>query len=241
MKEQLFNTKGDVNWDKFKEKLTDYVRLELAGEAAEEIYPELAFYIQHSPQCEEAYDREFRRQGLAKPIETLLTTERQQAVMATMHHIFGPEHSGFAQTPNPNWIMKTIEYGQIWLNQMTQQWQQLDIALLPLTFRPELTTASSGFLHESRATGYTLLIDQEEEDFQLTISVEPDPTRSGQCQLIASIVLFKQLGDFSGVQMTLLWGDNAPSIATDIHGKATFTHLPADQLGNMQLKVKLPD
>jgi len=242
------NAIEQINWAGFQTKLADYVRLELAGEAAEAVYPEMAFYIQYAPACQAAYDGEFRRQGLAQPIETLLTAAQQQAVVTTLHQVFA-QNGGVSDpapnpAPNPDWVATAIEHGRVWIDRITQRWQQVELSLAALQpgLRPTIEVA--GFLSDEHGTTPThgaLQISPEGANFEVMLTLEPDGALAGQYQLAASVTLFDRFGDFSGVQLTLLWGDTARVAVTDALGHARFSGLPIDQLPIMQVRVKLPD
>jgi hypothetical protein len=246
MKHETSNLVNQTDWAAFQEQLAHYVRLELAGAPADEVYPEIAFYIENSNQCKEAYQLEFRSQGLTKSLEKLQQHSGQTKALATINQLFPAIKEFVPDKPQPasslNWYAKATDWGYAWLDQLTHQWRLLDIPLFTLPSRQQPATAAmSGFMRVSTTQGYTLLIEPHEANFELTISVVPDATHSDQCQVIADISLFDRMGDFSGVEMTLLWGEDAPRSITDLQGKVTFANLPASQLGNMRLKINLPD
>jgi hypothetical protein len=56
-----------------------------------------------------------------------------------------------------------------------------------------------------------------------------------------ALTMSTRFGDFSGAQVTLLWGDTAHTQETDALGKVSFSELPCDQLRSMSLTVVFPE
>lgn len=233
---------NNVNWASFQEKLADYVRLELAGEAADEIYPEIAFYIQHAPACQAAYDREFRRQGLAKPLEELLPTQRRQTAITTLHEVFAPATS-VAAPVQPDWVATTLEYGRAWIDQLSQRWRQVEIVLATLPLGSTSPAEVAGFLGAETATPSnrrTMQISPVGANFEVMVTIAPEPTATGQYQVEAHITLFDRFGDFSGVEMALI-GENVTRMATtDALGHVRFANVAGEQLPLLRLQIHLP-
>lgn len=250
MKVQVGKVNNSTNWAVFQEKVAEYVRLELAGEPAAEIYPEIAFYIENSPPCEEVYQREFRRQGLAKSFDELQNRPRPTDPLAAIRQVFPVHQAGISvatsiplpSSPTSTWYLKAIDHGQAWVDRLTERWRQVELTLptIHLGNMPIPQTAN-GFLDDQNALQHTIPILPEGANFELMLSIESDPANDGLFQLEAIINLFDRFGDFSGVEMTLRWGNTAYSAITDTLGRAIFSHLPVEQLATMRLQVNLPE
>ncbi|MEZ4831261.1 MAG: hypothetical protein R2873_04515 [Caldilineaceae bacterium] len=71
MNRSHITTITDSEWREFQQHLADYVRMELDGGPADTTYPDIAFWIESSAACEEAYSLEFHRQGMAQSASDL--------------------------------------------------------------------------------------------------------------------------------------------------------------------------
>lgn len=235
-----------VDWKTFHAHLADYVRLELAGEAAEAIYPEIAFYITAFPECEAAYDREFRSQGLRKTIPELQQLGQREETTTVMQHIGAATKPEPVLTPDPNWVEVALNEGRAWLERGTQRWRQLLLALPAFPSGQASAPALAGLMNANPTTSSPLgssYIAPAKANFELRLAVSSDAIvgKEGLCQLEVTVTLHERFGDFSGVLITLLWGNAAQQQTTNALGKVTFRELPSEQLSTMHLLVTLPD
>lgn len=247
MPEASLTPKDGVEWEMFQKNLADYVRLELAGQAADEMYPELAFYLATSPFCEEAYYQEFHAQGLQKSVTDLQHVGQRAQVAPAMSHILAYRPRELPLSPEPNWVEISLEHGRAWLERTTKRWRQLQLTLPTLPAGAEGTTALAGFLSgdaggASPVTG-TRQIAPSEAHFELSLLVMPAPVNETdkRCILEVALTLHERFGNFAGIDLWLFWGAEARHQQTDSLGKAIFTDLPCDQLPAMQLIIRLPD
>src|SRR4051812_7099222 len=93
-------TMNEIDRQLFADHLADYVRLQFEGRAADEAYPEIAFYIATFKECEAAYYREFRAQGKRKSTAELREVGQREQTAAVIQHIAG---NAAQVAPDPNW------------------------------------------------------------------------------------------------------------------------------------------
>jgi hypothetical protein len=228
--------------------LADYVHLELTGQAAELTYPEIAFHVETCAKCEIAYYREFRRQGQAKSLVQLQQIGQRSQVATVMQQITLPAVSEPA--PDPSWYEVALEQGRAWLEKETGRWRRLWIPLASLGSTlirdesPPRTPALAGLMGaEASATpilGTTEIVPPA-GDFEIKLMVMADSatTDADLCQVHVAISLKNRFGDFSGLGVTLYWGDSAHTRETDALGLVSFKGLPVQQLESMSLMVSL--
>lgn len=146
-------------------------------------------------------------------------------------------------------IEQGLMQGRAWLEPVTQRWREVQLYLGQLLTGPDAQPAYAlaGLMGEDAASNPPVTLSghfaPELANIELTLIVtpEPTPTDEQQCQLEAIITLHDALGDYSGVAVTLVWGDQARTGTTDSLGKVIFEHLPCGDLPAMSLTVTLPD
>lgn len=259
MHTELSSSEND-RWQSFLEQLREYVRLELNGRAADEILPHIAFYIETVPQCEAAYDEEFRRQGLHMRVEEL----RQLGRSWPLEQILAaePAHADAAtlRAPDPGWIERSFSGGRAWLDRTTRRWRQLELILPSLGFGNERAPVLAGLMSAPRgqpADDEPVGLDlPDDATLEIRLSWRPDTagrdsrisaeTTAGEPvgehgTLEIAVTPKEHFGDFAGIEVTLAWGESIQMRTTDSMGKASFNKLPANQLGQMSLVVRMPD
>jgi hypothetical protein len=221
-------------------KLADYVRLELDGQAAAQAYPEVAFHIETCDQCEAAYYREFRAQGQNKSLAELRQIGGRAQVVGALEQILA------APAPDPSWRQIALDHGRAWLDQETGRWRQVWLSLATLGGGPRAAPALAGLMtdgiQEPSPVQESLDVAPIGADFEIKLNVVSEPTSAGEvlCRVDVALTLKNRFGDFSGAQVTLLWGDTAHTQQTDALGKVSFSGLPCNQLDFMSLMVVFP-
>lgn len=200
-----------------------------------------------------AFDLSFLRQGqdaalpsLLQPVPDVIADVQhlpvQPQIATTLTQILATDVK--SATNVATLVEKAIEAGRAWLDHMGR-WRSIEVALPSFLLGQAPLPALSGMLDDERpsqpATYRTLYISPENADFEIILTVEPDPTAAGHYQVEATITLLNQPGDFSKVEMTLSWQDIIRTAITDSLGKAIFTGLPPDALMAMLLQVTLPE
>ena len=238
-------TKEDRNWERFLEQLVDYVRLELAGENADDTYPDIAFYIERSQECENTYYQEFRRQGLQKSLAELRQLGNREQVAGVMQQILDSTTSEDTSPLDPAWYEVAIEQGRAWIDRQTERWRQVRFVLTGLSLGGQPTPAFSGFMSAEAKTTNTqqaeLYIAPEGADLQVQVHVipEPDP-HAVHCQLEVNVDWQDGFGDYSGAVVRLIQAGRVDSQTTDALGKARFNNLPLD-LDGIEVQVTTPE
>jgi hypothetical protein len=227
--------------------LADYVRLELDNQAAEQTYPEVAFHIETCDKCEAAYYREFRAQGQRMSLAELRQIGGWPQVAEAMEQILVAPALDPTPAPDPSWHQIALDHGRGWLEQETGRWRQVRLSLSDLGRGPAAAPALVGLMADETveplpARG-SLNIAPPGADFEIKLRVVSETASAGGalCRVDAALTLRNRFGDFSGAQVTLLWGDTAHTQATDALGKVSFSGLPWDQLDSMSLTVVLPE
>ena len=232
----------DINCETCQDFLPEYVRRELANEPVEVLYPDVAFHIETCPTCEAAYYREFRRQGLAKPIANLQQVGRRASVASVLDQILTAPIEVQPQEIQPGWQQVALKYGRGWIEQATETWQQVEVFLSNLGTQQDAVPALAmaglqGAESESAASATELLhIAPESANFELHITA-----RRKKGELEVAVTLHERLGDFSGIEVTLMQNGLAQTATTDALGKVTFRNVPFDQLDAMRLVVRLAE
>lgn len=244
MTSNLWTTKHPIDCNRCQTTLADYVRLELNGREVDQLYPDIAFHLETCEQCEAVYYREFRSQGRRKPVAELQQLGQRVGVAEVMQQIMPPA-APEPPAPKPGWVAKALEQGQAWLDEETDRWRQLWLSLPTLGRSLPPAPALAGLMTEipvplSSRQGVTWIAPAEAQ-FELQLAVKSDPAEQDRCQLEVAVTLKDRFGDFSGVKLTLLWGERAQLKVTDAQGEVTFSGLPVDQLPAMRLLVTLPD
>jgi len=236
---------SNLDWDAFLAHLTDYVRLELNGGAADKVYPDIAFAIATSEPYEMAYYQEFRKQGLRKDISELRKLGNRDAVAEVMQSILGGEQVKKKEVSNPNWYEVALEQGRGWLERGTKRWRRLQLSLPSLKQGHQPAPALSGMMGTESGgavtPGNVIHVNPENADFEVTLTLRPTPKKDGDLYRLDVIVtLLEQFGDFSGVEVTLSDGETARQQLTDSLGKVSFDGLPIDRLTEMSVTLTLP-
>lgn len=237
----------EAEWAMFQNNLVDYVRLELLGEAVEEIYPEISFYIDTIPACEDAYYQEFRSQGLTKSASELQQLGQSDMFRETLQQIVFRASPEWIPAVATDWVEVALDYGRGWLEQETARWRQLLVHLSPAQVGDErLATATSGLMGNeidfNNTDSYQWQIAPKGANFVLHVilSLEPVPEQKDRCRLDITVTLRDRFGDFSGVDVILSWADVQQKRTTDPLGKVSFTGVPCDISSAMSLVVQLP-
>jgi len=224
----------EFQWDLFLVELTNYVRLELAGQNADALYPEWAFHIQTSVECQEAYQRELHRQSLLHLDRTVPQSQLFNLLPA------------LAVMPDASWLEQRIEHGRAWLDSASNLWRQVQLSLAELTFgaggQPAVAGLMSDELSAAQPSTGVMQVAPQGASFELTVAVSPDPAMTDPSIYQAEVILtlFERFGDYSGVELYLLWEDISQQATTDAFGRARFTGLPSGSITAMSLIVVLP-
>lgn len=235
---EMAEPEEEFSWDLFIRDLRDYVRLELAGQDAATHYAEWAFQINTSVECRDAYLRELHRQSL----DWVDDRVRQQ-----VQQLLQPSPIVSPISPAANWLDRTIADGRAWLDASTQRWRQVQISLADLHFGPTNQSAVAGLMSDETPAGSgmqgTLQVAPPDSGFELTIAVSADlaATDPNLYQAEIMVTLLDRFGNYSGVDLYLLWDDVTRQTTTDAFGRARFTGLPAAQVKAMSLTVVFPD
>ncbi|MCX6032109.1 MAG: zf-HC2 domain-containing protein [Chloroflexi bacterium] len=242
------STTGHMDCATCQAHITEYVDLELSGTEADAELSSVAFHIETCPACETAYYQEFRAQGLRKSVSELQRVGHREWTARSLDRILRPAPS-VRPEPARDWIEQGVAQGRAWLEPLTERWREVQVYLGRLLTGPDLQPAYalSGLMGEGAPAG--LPVSQsghfapEQAPFELTLVVTPEPATIGEkrCRLEVVVTLRDALGDYSGMAVTLLWGDQARTGTTDSLGKLVFENLPSDDLPIMSLIVTFPD
>jgi hypothetical protein len=233
-----------VDCDRCQATLAEYVRLELGGQEAQQAYPEITFHIEQCETCEAAYYREFRAQGQNKTIAALRQVGDRSQVETVMQQILASHPP--PSLPHPSWRQMVRDYGRIWLEQETGRWRQLWLSLAALGNAPQKAPALTGMMGldspPPNVVGeWSITSPDANIEIKLVITADPTAAAKDQCRIDIALTLKDYFGDFSGVQITLLWAESVYIKETDAWGKASFSQLPCHQLPLMSLQIVLPD
>lgn len=241
MREKNVNITQVFEPKEFQIYLKKYVQLELDGQDADAAYPEVALLIDIFDECQEAYYEEFHRQGQSRSVADLKNLGNHEAVEHEMSQIL----------PSENWYEVTLADGIAWLEEGTNAWRRFLPSLSNFQIPGESPVAIGGYLSgedkqeaEQRSEeGRTLHFSPEKANFEMKVQVQPDlsVTQKNFCLLNITVTLLDRLGDFSGVQISLIWNGNLLTKITDSLGKVQFSKFPCDQLFSMNLVVTLPE
>jgi hypothetical protein len=236
---------GGIDCQTCQANLGEYVRMELSGQDVDRVQPEMSFHIEICETCEAVYYREFRKQGQRKSIAELQQVGQRSEVAKTLQQIVWPV------APDPGWQEIAFDQGRAWLERETGRWRQLWLSLTDLGQTLAMGETLEGGLaleglmqvtEPSIPVLSSMAIASPDGSFDLKLIVGPDPTAGGEalCLVEGAITLEERFGDFSGVRITLLWGDTSTVQKTDTLGKVSFTGLPCGQLVSMSMIVELP-
>lgn len=236
---------ADMDCQTCQAHLADYVHLELSGQAAEAAYPALALHVETCDRCQAAYYREFRSQGQLKSVAELRQIGERSQVAEAMQRILAAPQAGPA--PDPSWYQVAWDHGRAWLERETDNWRQVWLTLGNVMGGQTPALAPVGIMADGAKvpapSQATLTLAPDQADFELKLVVVPEPTSVGDglCRVEVALTLKDRFGDFSGAQVTLLWGDQTFSQETDVLGKVVFSGLPCDQVPAMSLTLVLPE
>lgn len=240
-----FSSNEQNHWRAFLEQLREYVRLELEGQQADQIYPHVAYYIESVPQCEAAYDEEFRRQGTLKTTMELRAVGRETDLDSLLEdlrtHSAGPSENN----PRHRWLERAFSGGRAWIEQSTDRWRRLDFNIPALELDTESPQLLPGFMSADSVSSAdkTVRLDlPEDATVEIKLAIKSASPGDGEGLHILEIAVTPQehFGDFSGIEVTLLLGNTISQQATDIFGKVVFHNLPPDRLTDMRLIVSIP-
>jgi hypothetical protein len=236
---------ASIDCARCRELLPSYVKSELDNAAADELYPPVARHLAQCPECELAYYRLFRSQGLQRPLAELQQVgQRGPRVAETLR--------GIVRVPEAqavDWHEKAVQFGTLWFDGVTGQLRAAQIWLSDLLQPPQLSPALRGMLGEGsgEAGGDALAgmqIAPEEGGFDVALHQRPLPHagegRAGAADLEVRVTLHTRFGDYSGVEVTLLGSGAASAKVTDRLGMVIFHAIPETDLEDMQLSFRLP-
>jgi hypothetical protein len=241
MKSKSSRSTAGLECEVYQARLAGYVSEELNNQAVERLYPDIAFHLESCENCATVYNREFRRQGRQKTLPELQQIGDRAQVEAAMRQILSPSR------PNPAWSQVVLEHGRAWLEQETGRYRQLWLSLAALGNLPGRTPAPAGMMGPDSASSDVLgqldmTFPAANVEIKLVLLADSTTTGEDHCRVDLVLTLKDHFGDFSGVQVTLLWDDASPQVKkTDALGKVSFTGLPCYQLPVMSLEIVLPD
>lgn len=233
-------------WATFMKDLPAYVRLEFAGQSPEAIYPEWAFHIATSVECQNAYYQELRRQSLAQANIAVNAAQPGKAV-SLLHQLRQANLSPLIPPPAPSWLERVLTHGRAWVDAGTENWRRLQVSLADLSLVSTPAPALTGLMSDMPTTRpinlSTLHIAPAQAGFDLSLTVQKEPTDATQEQFQVEVMLtlFDRFGDYAGVDLYLSWDEATRQATTNAFGRALFTGLPAAQAKAMSLVVIFPD
>jgi hypothetical protein len=226
-------------------QIPEYVQQELAHQPVAQRFAGVGFHLETCPACEAAYYREFRQQGLAKPLTELQQLGQRAAVADVMEQILG--RAPVRATPS-GWREELWAYGRAWRDRATGGWRQVEVLLSNLgrtsDAGPPLALAGLQGVQEEPATPEgTVQLAPEGAQFELRMAVLPESEGSAGdlIRVVLAVTLYDRFGDYGGVVVTLQYGEVVLAATTDALGKVEFGELPRDQLAAVRLVVTLPD
>jgi len=155
---------------------------------------------------------------------------------------FAQQQTTATEGEQADWLEVALAQGKAWVEQATGTWRKVSLSLAALTTPPTASPALSGLMRADSAAapqmGASFTLAPDEANFELTATLLP--TDQAHCNLEVIVTLFDRLGDFSGVELTLSWGDQAITQTTDDQGEAVFADLPCAEVPTIQLWLDLP-
>src|SRR5688572_30477039 len=79
-----------------RDRIPAYVQQELANAPVDQMEPAVAVHIETCPNCEVEYYREFRHQGLRRPLQELHQVGHRARVAGVLEQILAPRHDEMA-------------------------------------------------------------------------------------------------------------------------------------------------
>jgi hypothetical protein len=215
--------------------LPDYLQAEREGQAHEERWHAVALHLETCPHCAAEYATLSDLVALAYGERGVEPPRYPVPKLAFLHPSLAPD---------PNWYQVALDYGRAWLEKETGRWRQLWLSLPTLGDRQQRAPALAGLMGEVAVPPPSVhrTLAPANANFEIELTVVPDPTSDDAdlCRVDVALTLQDRFGDFSAVQVTLLWGSDARTEETDALGQVSFTGLPCDQLASMRLIVTLP-
>ncbi|MBV7333444.1 hypothetical protein KFU94_35465 [Chloroflexi bacterium TSY] len=251
MEYQEFTTAESIDCNSCGEKIGEYVQLELEGQDAERIYPDVSFHIETCDECEIAYYQEFRAQADKKSLQDLRILGERPLVASVLERMVPPTS---LLLPESSWVQQAIESGEAWLERGTKRLRQLSIALSNL--QGELPSAavpigmmSSDVDIEDQSNVLQVSPVELGLEIRLVLTNEPESSKEDiasdeeLCKLdVAVTFLQERFGDFSGVTIRLQGKEKVYREAvTDVLGKVSFGRLPRAELETLTLIVLFPN
>lgn len=242
MKLKSFSSTPHIDCEACQARLADFVRLELTGQTAEQTYPEVAFHLESCSKCEVIYYREFRAQGQHRSLSELQQIGQQSQVVQVLQQIVPP--IGPQPSPASDWYEIALTHGRAWLEKETGRWRQLVLSLATLDQAPHGVSALAGLMSLAPSAASvlgTIEVISPDENYEIKLAVVADPTAAAEdlCRVEVAVSCQDRFGDFSGIEVTLGWGDSAHTRETDALGRVSFASLPREQLPFMNLGVVL--
>lgn len=236
----------DFNWETFLTSLQLFVQQELSGTVADLMFPDLPFHIRTSPECQQAYYRELRRQSLLLATVNPNTVEGMKE-LAMLDKLFNTPTQPISEAQTSNWVEQIINHGRGWLEEGSRRWRQLEISFTGLHLSTTASPLLIGTMSEERTdkeiTMGEIHVIPQDANFELSITVSPDTIVSNQSfhKMEVMVTLSDRFGDYSGVDLILSYAEVTKHSTTNSLGHAIFTRLPTQYIQLMTLNVSLPD
>jgi hypothetical protein len=237
-----------------RDMIPSYVQQELANNPVEQLFPTVAMHIETCPDCEAAYYREFRQQGLLKSVAELQQVGHPSDVLAKLLSPVAVNSTSVLVAPG--WLETTWQSGRAWLDQASITWRQFEIVFSKLVSQESLGSQDTvpawvlaglqggdeelqGRWQKQMGDSFTVVVMESKLEVHCELST--DRLAPEQCRLDIAVTLHDRFGDYSGVEITLLYADVAKVATTDALGKSHFDGIPRSQLQALRLIVRLPE
>lgn len=230
-----------INWATFQQLLPEYVQKEIDGQDADVAYPQLALLVETSPEHEEAYHLEYRKQVMAMSAEELNALGQAPAPWdASIVAFTAPEALDAVDSIYP----KVVDSITLWIERGVEICRGLEFDMPKLSGESTMAAAGAGMMgdehSESAPKKESVHVSPAGAPLELTIDAKECPQKE-LCVLEIAVELEGRFGDYSGVTIMLEWGEQFREAVTDVLGHARFSDLPRTQLPQMRVRVILPD
>lgn len=232
-----------MDWGLFRQQLIDYVRIELAGESADQVYPEVAFHIDTSYECSIAYYNELYRQEANQSIADLQSLDSNKAKQTLSKRIQDVlEFSGkMIESIEPMarfsiWessltsVMQLFTKLTVIINEQKAEFHQLSSLLLVQQF--EIATRGE------KKVAQTLALPSPEDNLSIKLTIEP--VASHQTTLIVQVTYISSGEPLNRFRVTIR--DEANRIVmselAQVDGNVTFRSI---EIGDYLLEIKQQD